>query len=147
MRRTASVAIAVPVASTSAPALRPFRPLGRILAAVRMGLALRPNRRHEAHDAVRDGEHPARLLEGVGRRVEADDVVPGLALVVDLVGQLALAPRRDLVPTASATLDRRLDALDDLALPVLLEVRVDHEHDLVFLQPDHLLRSVRPRRL
>src|SRR5207248_7080335 len=65
---------------------------------------------------------------------------------VDLVGELALAPGVDLAPAAATLGDGGLDAVDDLAVPLLGDLRLDHQHDLVRVDPDHLLRTVRPRR-
>src|SRR6476619_1234359 len=96
---------------------------------------------HEAHDSVGDGEHALGLCERFGGRLEGDHEVERLGLVADLVGQATLAPRLDLPPGALALLDDVLDAVDDLAVSLLGDFRLDQQHDFVGFDPDHLLRS------
>ena len=67
-----------------------------------------------AHDAVGDLEDARDLGERLGRRGEEQEVVDGLALVVDLERQPAAAPRLVAVPGALRGFDGVADALDDL---------------------------------
>src|SRR6185312_4571996 len=70
-----------------------------------------------------------------------DHKVERLGLVPDLVREPALAPRLDLAPGAFALLDDVLDAIDDLAVSLLGDLRLDQQHDLVSFDPDHLPRT------
>ena len=84
----------------------------------RLGVAaLDAAKRPVAHDAVGDLEHARDLGERLRRRREEQEVVDRLALVVDLVGEPATAPRLVAVPGASGALDRVADALNDLVRP------------------------------
>ena len=76
--------------------------------------ALDAAERAVAHDAVGDLQDARDLGERLGRRGEEQQVVDRLALVVDLVGEPAAAPRLVAVPGALRALDGVADALDDL---------------------------------
>src|SRR3954447_9191262 len=92
-----------------------------------------------AYDAVRDLEHARDLRERLGRRLEEEEVVDGLAFVIDLVGESAAAPRLVPVPGAIRTVDGVANALDDLVRPRLGELRVQQQHDFVVVQTRMLL--------
>ncbi len=62
-----------------------------------------------------------------GASGEEQQVVDAFALVVDLVGELAAAPRLVAVPGAAVALDRSRDARDDLLAAFLGELGVEHE--------------------
>src|SRR6478672_4508943 len=100
--------------------------------------ALHAPERAVAHHAVRDLEHARDLRERLGGRAEEEEVVDGLALVVDLVGEAAATPRLVAVPGAAGTVDGVANALDDLVRPRLSELRVQQQHDLVLVQPEYL---------
>ena len=76
----------------------------------------------------------------VGAAREEEEVVDRFALVVDLVGEAAAAPRLVAVPGALRAVDGVADALDDLVRPLFGEVRVQQQHDLVVVhRPEFLL--------
>src|SRR3954451_3199119 len=96
---------------------------------------------HEAHHTIGDGEHSGGLVQHGRGRVGREHVIPRLARVLDLVGKLATAPRLDAAPAALALLNDLLDSLDHLAVPFLRHIGLDQQHDLVWVDPDHLLWS------
>ena len=74
------------------------------------------------------------------RRGEEQQVVDRLALVVDLVGEPAAAPRLVAVPGALRGFHGVADALDDLGSALFAELRVQQQHDFVVVQePEFLL--------
>ena len=66
------------------------------------GTPLDPTCRHVAHDPVVDPQHPRHLVERARVGGEVEEVVAPLALVVDLVGELASPPDVVQVPGAAA---------------------------------------------
>ena len=69
---------------------------------------------HEmAEDLLRDLERALHLDDGVGRRLEEEDVVRAFAVAVDLVRQPAAAPRGDLHDLAAGGDDPAGGAVDD----------------------------------
>ncbi len=94
----------------------------------------RPAGRQVPHDAVRDLEHARHLVERGGLAAERQQVVDALRLVVDLVREAAAAPRVVGLPGASVLLDELARAREDLLVPVLRHVGVEHEQDLVVVQ-------------
>src|SRR5688572_17804874 len=58
-------------------------------------------------------------------------MVGAVGLVIDLEGELASAPDVVGVPRATAPLDQLAGAGDDLRLPLLRELGVEHEQDFV----------------
>ena len=95
------------------------------------------------HDAVGDLEHARDLVEGRGLGREGQQVVDALRLVVDLVGQPAAAPRLLVVPAPAVALDRLAHARDDLGLPLLGHLGIEHQQDLVVSHaPESSLPSV-----
>ena len=97
-----------------------------------------------AHDAVRDLQHPGDLGQRLRLRVEGEQVVNALGLVVDLVGEASAAPDVMSAPTPARALDALAHARDDLLLPVLRQLRVEHEQNLVadHHRPESLLPTV-----
>src|ERR671934_179289 len=69
---------------------------------------------HVPHDAVRDLEDARDLVERLRVRVEREQVVDALALVVDLVGELPPPPDLLVGPGPAAALDELARARDDL---------------------------------
>ena len=110
---------------------------GRLGAGAAGAVARRdPARRQVAHDAVGDLEDPRQLVEGLRLGVELEQVVDPVGLLVDLEREPALAPRIVADPGAAALLDQLADAHDDLLLPLLGQVGIEHEQNLVIvLQP------------
>ena len=105
-------------------------------------------RRQVAHDAVGDLEDARQLVERLRLGVELEQVVDAVGLLVDLVGELAPAPGIVADPGAAALLHQLAGAADDLVVPLLGEVGVEHEQNLVVVHvPECLLRSGRPYRL
>src|SRR5829696_5925395 len=103
---------------------------GRLGGGRRCSLGLRAGRARTAHghmteDAVGDPEDARDLVEGVRLAPEQEQVVRALALVADLVRELAPPPRVLALPGAAAALSGLADPRDDLVLPVLLEVRIE----------------------
>src|SRR5436190_13005209 len=96
---------------------------------------------HEAHHAIGDGKHAGDLVQRRRRHIEGEHVVERLALVLDLVGQLAPAPGVGRDPRSVTLLDDLLDAVDDSAMSLLGDLWLDQQHDLVRVDPDHLLRT------
>ena len=74
------------------------------------------------HHAVGDLQDAGDLGERLGRRCEEQEVVDGLALVADLVGETAPAPRLVAVPRPLRALDGVADSLDDLVTALLGEL-------------------------
>ena len=66
-----------------------------------------------------------------GRRTEEQQVVVPVGLLVDLVGELALAPGVVARERAATLLDQLAHARDDLRLGLLGEVWVQQQQDLV----------------
>src|SRR5919201_1231706 len=60
---------------------------------------------HVPHDPVRDLEHAGDLVQRLRARVEGEQMVGALALVVDLVGELAAPPDVLVRPGSAASLD------------------------------------------
>ena len=95
-----------------------------------------------AHDAVVDPEHARHLVERSGVAGEVEQVVAPVALVPDLVGELAPPPDVVQVPGAAARLDVLARARDDLGLAVVVQVRVEQQQNLVLVHVPDLLPSV-----
>ena len=93
--------------------------------------ALDPTCRQVAHDAVVDLEHARDLVQRVGLAGDVEQVVDAVGLLVDLVGEPAAPPGVVAVPGAAALLGELADARDDLRLPLLGELGVQHEQNLV----------------
>src|SRR6266508_2839840 len=93
-------------------------------------------------DAVRDAEDARDLVQHLGVALEQQQVVRALALVVDLVSELSPSPDVVPLPGAVAALDRLARARDDLVLPILLEVRVEQQQNLVVVHVPDPLPSV-----
>src|SRR3954452_18597064 len=95
-----------------------------------------PPRRHVPEDAVRDLEDARQLVDGFRHGVELQQVVDPVVLLVNGIGEPAPAPRVVSDPRAAAVLDQLARADDDLLLPLLGQVCIQHEQDLVIvLQP------------
>ena len=93
-----------------------------------------------AHDAVGDLEDAHDLGERLGGGGEEQEVVDGLALVVDLERQAPATPRLVAVPGAVCGFHGVADALDDLGSALFAELRVQQQHDFVVVQePEFLL--------
>src|SRR5262249_56448450 len=86
-----------------------------------------------AHDGVGDLEDARDLGQRRRRRREEKQVVDPLALVADLVRQLAAAPRLMAVPAAAVGLDALAHACDDLLGALLREVGVEQQQNLVLV--------------
>src|SRR5262249_49749078 len=88
------------------------------------------------------------LGEGLRARAEEEQVVRALGLVVDLVGELAPAPRLVRLPRAAVGLDALADAGQDLALALVGQLGVEQQQDLVVVHvpnlPSHGLNRPRP---
>src|SRR5680860_210139 len=65
-----------------------------------------------AHDLVGDPELTLDLHQALRRRLEVDDGVVAVGHVVDLVGELALAPVIDLLHRAALVADQLREAVD-----------------------------------
>jgi hypothetical protein len=94
-----------------------------------------------AHHVIVDLEHARDLVERVALGAEREQVVDAVALLVDLVRELAAAPGVLAVPRPPAFLDEVARALDDLLLPLLGQVGVQHEQNLVVGHVPGLLPS------
>ena len=90
--------------------------------------------------SMRSTRDTSSSVAGVAREVQ--QVVAPLALVVDLVGELAPPPDVVQVPGAAALLDELARARDDLALTIVVEVGVEQQQNLVFVHVPVLLPSV-----
>ena len=73
---------------------------------------------------------------------EVEQVVAPVALVVDLVRELAPAPDVVQVPGAAAVLDELARTRDDLALTIVVELGVEQQQNLVLVHVPVLLPSV-----
>src|SRR4029077_20689116 len=99
--------------------------------------------RHMPHDAVVDAEDTRGLVERPGVTGEMQQVVAALALVADLVGELAAGPDVVQVPGGAALLDQLTHPRDDLRLTAVLELGVEQQQNLVFVHGSRqLLPSV-----
>ena len=92
--------------------------------------------------AVVDAQHARHLVERAGVTGEVEQVVAPLALVADLVGELAPPPDVVQVPGAAALLDELARARHDLALAIVVELGVEQQQNLVFVHVPVLLPSV-----
>ena len=86
-----------------------------------------------AHDAVVDPQHPRQLVERAGVGCELEQVVAALALVTDLVGELAPPPDVVQVPGAAASLHELARTRHDLALAIVVELGVEQQQNLVLV--------------
>ena len=84
-----------------------------------------------AHDAVRDAEDARHLVEHVGLGVEVDQVVDAVRLLVDLVREAPAAPGLVPDPARVASFEQLAHPAQDLVLPLLRRVEVEHEQQLV----------------
>ena len=87
--------------------------------------------REVTHHEVVDLELAHDLVEGLGAALEDDEVVDALLFLLDLEGEPAPAPGVVAAPRAAGLLDELTDARDQLVLPLLGELRVQHEKNLV----------------
>ena len=87
--------------------------------------------RKVAHHVVVDLQHAGDLVERLRSRGEEQQVVVAVSLLVDLVGELALAPCIVARERAATLLDQVTHARDDLRLRLLGEVWVQQQQDLV----------------
>src|SRR5262249_60388302 len=71
------------------------------------------------------------LVERLGLRVELEQVVDALALVLDLVSEPAPAPRVMATPRAPAALHELTGARDDFLLALFGQVGIEHQQDFV----------------
>src|SRR5262249_19029185 len=96
------------------------------------------------HDAVGDLEDARQLVERVGVAREEQQVIRALALVVDLVRELAAAPRLVLLDRAAAALDELAGPRHDLVLALLRQLGIEHEQPFVCVVhgPRNLLSSL-----
>jgi hypothetical protein len=95
--------------------------------------------RHVSQGAVGDLEHACRLGERLGVGIEVEEVVDPLALLVDLLRELASAPRLLPDPRPAALLDELAHARDDLVLALFGQLGVEDEHDLVCVHGSRFL--------
>src|SRR5450756_2505407 len=87
---------------------------------------------HEVPDHVlRDQERPLQVNDRVGRGIEVDDVIRGLAVPVDLVRQAPTAPRGRLDDLAAGAGNLPADLLQERLDAVIRRIRPDHEHEFV----------------
>src|SRR6478735_3210866 len=97
-------------------------------------------------DDLVETELAVELLGGRGRRVEVDDGVDALGLLLDVVRQAATAPDVDLVDSATVGLDDRQVLVERRSNGALLDLGVKDDHEFVLTQAHtHLLWSQRPR--
>ena len=73
---------------------------------------------------------------------EGVDAVDALLLAVDLVGELLLAPIVEPDDGAAGLFDRGADAPVDLGTALVVRLRMEHHHEFVLVDDDHLLWSV-----
>ena len=89
--------------------------------------ALDATGRHVAHDAVGDLQDAGDLVERRRLRVELEQVVRAVRLVVDLVGEPPSTPHVVREPRAVALLDQLVRARHDLGLALLGQLRIEHQ--------------------
>jgi hypothetical protein len=94
------------------------------------------------HHAVVDPQHARHLVQRAGVTREVEQVVAPLALVVDLIGELASPPDVMQVPGSAAPLHELTCTSDDLALTIVVELGVEQQQDLVLVHVPVLLPSV-----
>src|SRR4029079_5103087 len=80
---------------------------------------------------VGDAEDARQLVERRRLRVEAEQVVRALGLVVDLVRQPAPSPHVVPDPAAAALLDELTGARDDLVVPPFGQLGIEDEQNFV----------------
>ena len=88
-------------------------------------------RRQVAHHGIVDLEHAGDLVERLAVGLEHDQVVDALRLLRNLVGEPAAAPGVVAAPRAAGTFNELADAGDQVVLPRLGELGVQHEQNLV----------------
>src|SRR5450756_1685140 len=87
---------------------------------------------HEVPNYVlRDQERPLQVDDRVGRGIEVDDVIGGLAVPVDLVRQAPTAPRGRFADLAAGAGNLPADLLQERLDAVIRRIRPDHEHEFV----------------
>ena len=96
-----------------------------------------------AYDTLGDLHDPSELLELGGPGVECEQVVEGIGLVFNLVGELSSAPVGCFQPAARALFNDLLAAFDDLALLCFAQLGVEHEQHFIGIHASDLsfLRS------
>src|SRR4051795_10947432 len=82
-------------------------------------------------DDLLEAEPGGELLGGRGRRVEVDDGVDALGLLLDVVRQAATAPDVDLVDSATVGLDDRQVLVERRSNGALLDLGVKDDHQFV----------------
>ncbi len=87
--------------------------------------------RQVTQDPVVDLQDAGDLVECLRAALEHDEVVDALLFLLDLEGEPAPAPGVVAAPRAAGLLDELTDARDQLVLPLLGELRVQHEKNLV----------------
>jgi hypothetical protein len=93
---------------------------------------------------VCQGERPVQLLHRLRFRSGLEDYVVAVGLVLDLVGETALAPEVDVAALRAIRLDELEPPLDGSPDRLLFQVRVDDDHDFVRTRhASYLLRAAR----
>src|SRR5262249_36350237 len=88
------------------------------------------------HDAVGDLEDPRQLVERRGLGVDLQQLVAAARLLADRIAEPPPSPRVVPAPRPAALLDQLANARDDLVLPRLGQIRIEHEQVFVLvLQP------------
>src|SRR5674536_57124 len=89
-------------------------------------MCIRDSADHEVPDYVlRDQERPLQVNDRVGRGIEVDDVIRGLAVPVDLVRQAPTAPRGCLDDLAAGAGNLPADLLQERLDAVIRRIRPD----------------------
>ena len=93
---------------------------------------LGPTCRQVAHHVVVDLEHARQLVDRLGVRREAEEVVDALLLLLDRVGEPPPAPHVVALEGPAALLDQRAYPVDDLGLFLFGQIGIEQQQDLVF---------------
>src|SRR3954452_20620205 len=97
-------------------------------------------------DDLVEAELAVGLLGGRGRRVEVDEGVDALGLLLDVVGEPTTTPDVDLVDSPTVGLDDRQVLVERRSNGALFDLGVKDDHEFVLTQAHtHLLWSSRPR--
>src|SRR5262245_58976950 len=92
---------------------------------------LRTTCRHVTHHVVVDLQHARELVERLGARAEAEEVVDALLLLVDRIGEAPPAPDVVALERTAALLDQRAEPAHDVRLLLLGELGVQQQENLV----------------
>src|ERR1700681_2960138 len=115
-----------------AMSLLPMPAARRGTGSLRRSVDLLRDAQHDVTDHfVCQGERPVQLLHRLRFRSGLEDYVVAIGLVLDLVGEAALAPEVDVAALGALRLDELEPSFDGSPDRLLFQVCIDDDHDFV----------------